>query len=99
MDQRVQGPFLVVETPPPWHATILLPAFSSRLIFIQDRCQSLTRLIVTAADSCTKLLLTCTLAEEPHRQLALKIVNLVLVCIELHSRVKVMHFYCIRYQP
>ena len=45
----------------------------------KDKCQSLTRLIVTAADDSSKLLLTCTLGEEPYRQLSFNLINLVLV--------------------
>ena len=48
-------------------------------VLLKDKCQSLTRLIVTAADDSSKLLLSCTLGEEPYRQLSFNLINLVLV--------------------
>ena len=48
-------------------------------VSFKDKCQSLTRLIVTVADDSSKLLLSSTLGEEPCRQLSFNLINLVLV--------------------
>ncbi len=45
----------------------------------QDQCQGLVRVVVAAGDCSTKVLLGCTLGDEQQRQLALRIVTLLLV--------------------
>lgn len=61
----------------------VLCAYESRVLRVsqQEKCQSLVRLIVAAATDSTRLLLSYTLGDEPFRQLALDLVNLVLVSL------------------
>ena len=60
-------------------STQTLNVIEPSYVLLKDKCQSLTRLIVTAADDSSKLLLSCTLGEEPYRQLSFNLINLVLV--------------------
>ena len=60
-------------------STQMLNVNEPSYVLLKDKCQSLTRLIVTAADDSSKLLLSCTLGEEPYRQLSFNLINLVLV--------------------